>query len=155
MSLDQLEKIDEYHFFIRLVEDDIKISSAPFFIKPCCEKFILTMLRDVEFCFKARDNDDSHFELYAVRKKEGDTVVKLMQRVIRFIRGGSGMIDVKRVCEWHLTCDENFGKKSHTWFEFSTFKVRFWIKWMNKTQYWFCANPELELESRMLINVLC
>lgn len=155
MSLDQLKEIDEYHFFIRLVNDDIKISTAPFFVKPCGANFVLTMLRDVEFCFKAQDNDVSHFELYAVRKAPGDTVIKLMQRVITFIRNGKERLDVKRVCKWCVTCDESFDKKSNTWFEFGTFKVKFWIKWMNKAQYWFCSNPELELESRLLFDILC
>ncbi len=158
MSLEQLRELDNYHFFIRIVSQSIKLSSVPFFVKPCGTTFVLSMLRDIDFCFDMNDGDSKEFELLAVKKEDGDTKNDAIRRAYMGVkRGGDTNISV---CTWKITFNESEDSDdsddgNQRWFHFRDLKIRFWYKWVSNGSYWFFGNPEIVIKTAKLVESLC
>lgn len=129
-------------------------------MKPEGEIYNMHMLRDLDFSFLMKKGDNKKFQLIAVRVKDGDSekgrdVIRRAYEVIK--SGGLGVsTDVYKIVEWRLRCDDlkDFGKDNEKWEAHSGFKTKFWIHWMANRHAWYCANPNIQIRTSKLVDVL-
>lgn len=157
MSLEQLRKIDEYRFFIRRLDEELKLSSAPFFAKASGTCYELSMLRDVDFCFKYEPGTEIRFELYAVKVKSGDNQRDSLGKLFKVLNRNRGKTDdVVMVYDWsHVIGKTELKKMNRKQIVMSGFQINWWINWFNKGRYWMFSNPELRIDTQKLVDKLC
>lgn len=158
MSLDQLRVLDGFKFFLREVSDDVMLSAVPFVVKPEGVVFNMHMLRDLDFSFLMKEGDNRKFQLIAVKKYEDDKGKDTLNRAFKVIKSDRlGVSDeVYKVVEWRMKCDniKDFGKDNKSWVAHSGFQTKFWIHWMANRQGWYCANPDIQIRTSKLVDVL-
>ncbi len=156
MSLEQLRIIDEYSFFIRRLDTDIKLSSAPFFAKALGTCYEFSMLRDVDFCFKYEPGTQIRFELYAIKVQDGDNQRDSLRKLFKALRKDENSVDVVMVYDWgHVIGENDIKQMKRKEIVMSGAKIHWWINWFNKGRFWMFSNPELKIDTEWLADKLC
>lgn len=165
MSLEQLRELDEYRFFIRAldgdVKDPVKLSSYPFFVKPVETTFELSMLRDVDFNFAYKIGQQVRFELYAIRYNRDDSQRETLSHLYEILKRNNpdigSRVGVFKICEWnHVFSKSEMTSLSRKKIAVtSDFNVSWWVHKLNGTGKWMFANPQLCLETELLVGKIC
>jgi len=160
MSIEHLRKLDKYRFFARTLQgEELQLSSMPFFAKASGTHFELSMLRDVDFCFKYKPGTQMRFAIYAVRFTSGDKQRDSLYKLYTQLKKDNGSLgdNIYNVYNWSHVFGESelksLNRENIT--VSSDFKIHWWVKFINGGRYWMFTNPEIRISTSVLISKIC
>lgn len=160
MSLNQLEKIDNYRFYLRCDRgSELCLSSAPLFTKASGTSFEMSMLRDIDLSILYKVGETINLGLYAVYAHEDESHKKSLHKLFEYLRKNNDMEsngDVVGVYFWsHRFTRSSIVSSNRRWIDIDGFKVSWWINQSKNKKKWVLSNPEIKIGTNRLVQAIC